>query len=39
MDLNVKLQGLKSNFRKIQGVFLQNSRASANSRFIELFFY
>jgi hypothetical protein len=26
MDLNVKLQGLKYNFGKLLGVFLQNSR-------------
>jgi hypothetical protein len=38
MDVNVKLHGLKYNFRKVQGCFLQNFRGLANSSFIELFF-
>jgi hypothetical protein len=39
MDLNVKLQGLKHNFEKVQGCFCKITTASEFSLITKLFFY
>jgi hypothetical protein len=37
MDLNVKLQGLKCNYKKVQGCFCKISRFQRFLEFMELF--
>jgi hypothetical protein len=39
MGLNVKVHGLKYNFRKVQGCFYKNTVSRDFSKFPELFFY